>query len=81
MGRRALRKIDPALDLFTLTREAPGRRLNPLRPDASLLLLKATAQVPHEGGRRFGRDSYLYTLLSQWVAHGTRDDTATVTAG
>jgi hypothetical protein len=40
-------------------------------------LLKATAQVPHEGGRRFTKDSYLYTLLRHWIAQGGQDDTST----
>src|SRR5262249_45498653 len=50
--RLSLRGYDPPLDLFTLTREAQARRLDPLEPDASLLLRKATARVPHGGGRR-----------------------------
>jgi len=38
-----------------LSRESFGRRTNPQRPTESLLLLKATATVPHEGGKRFRR--------------------------
>src|SRR5206468_9758846 len=44
---------DPARDFEALTRGAQGRRVNVLEPDLSLVLLKATGQVPHEGGRRF----------------------------
>jgi len=49
----SLRGEDPDFDLISLTRNMHGRRLNPLDPAASLLLLKATASVPHEGGHRF----------------------------
>src|SRR5438128_6836574 len=49
----SLRGYDPALDYRALTHQAAGRRLDRLQPDASLLLLKATARIPHEGGRRF----------------------------
>jgi hypothetical protein len=75
--RLSLRGYDPGLDHHTLTREAAGRRVNPLAPDASLLLLKATARVPHEGGKRFDPDSDLYALLRAWVAQGARDDAET----
>src|SRR5947199_125957 len=44
--------FDPAFDHDAMTREARGRRLFPPAPERSLLLLKATAQVPHGGGRR-----------------------------
>src|SRR5271157_4980098 len=41
---------DPARDFDALTHGAQGRRVNVLEPDRSLVLLKATGQVPHEGG-------------------------------
>lgn len=75
--RLSLRGYDPALDSLSLLREAQGRRISVLDPDASLLLLKATAQIPHEGGPRFDRSSPLYALLRQWMAQGARDDSAT----
>src|SRR5438309_10470595 len=56
--RLSLRGYDPATDHEQLTRDAHGRRLDPVLPAASLLLLKATAEVQHEGGRRSGRDSH-----------------------
>src|SRR5438105_4568361 len=49
----SLRGQDPDFDLASLSRDMHGRRIDPLKPDESLLLLKATAKVPHEGGRRF----------------------------
>src|SRR5438132_5425565 len=49
----SLRGEDPAWDYAVLTRDNFGRRTNPLRPDDSLLLRKATGTIAHEGGRRF----------------------------
>src|SRR5262245_12389812 len=50
--RLSLFAADPALDHERLTREANGRRLNLQTPEASLLLLKATGQLSHGGGKR-----------------------------
>lgn len=66
--RLSLRGYDAATDLHTLTREQQGRRLDRLQPDASLLLLKATNQIPHEGGRRILPGSDSYRLLRDWIA-------------
>jgi hypothetical protein len=72
--RLSLRGYDPALDIHSLTREAGGRRLNLQTPDASLILQKATARAPHEGGRRLDPDGELYRLVRDWVAQGATDD-------
>jgi Protein of unknown function (DUF1553)/Protein of unknown function (DUF1549) len=73
----SLRGYDPGPDFRALTRDAGGRRINRVQPDASLILLKATAQVSHGGGHRFDRDSYLYEVLRRWVAQGAQDDLQT----
>ena len=73
----SLRSQDPELDLLALTRDAAARRINSMEPDHSLLLLKPTTQVPHEGGLRFPKDSEEYRLLAQWIAQGSHDDGAT----
>jgi hypothetical protein len=70
----SLRGEDPALDLTALTRDALGRRLDPGHPAESLLLLKATAAVPHEGGRRFPAGSPEYAVLARWIAAGAPAD-------
>jgi hypothetical protein len=44
--------FDAAFDHAAITKEARGRRVFPAAPDHSLLLLKATGQVPHGGGKR-----------------------------
>src|SRR5262249_11702065 len=41
-------------------------------PDQSLLLLKATGQIEHGGGRRFGTDSWQYQTFRRWIADGAR---------
>lgn len=71
----SLRGQDPDIDYNTLTRELDARRTNPMDPDQSLILLKPTTQLPHEGGRRFGKDSVEYKILRQWIADGTPQDT------
>jgi hypothetical protein len=59
-----LRGQDPDVDYATLTREMFGRRVDALDPDQSLVLLKATTQVAHEGGmpEDFGRAPKLVKL-------------------
>ncbi len=74
----SLRGEDPAGDLAVLTRELYGRRTNSVHPEESLLLLKATAQIAHEGGRRFGAASPEFAILSQWMARQMRPDPANI---
>lgn len=61
---------DPQEDFFRLTRESRGRRLFPNSPESSLLLTKASGQVPHGGGVRLAGDSAEYRTLSAWIAAG-----------
>jgi hypothetical protein len=70
----SLRGEDPLWDLNALTRDGLGRRVEPSAPDGSLVLLKATGSIPHEGGRRFERVSADYKLICQWIEGGARDD-------
>jgi hypothetical protein len=51
--RLSLFGYEPAKDYLALTRDVLARRINPVDPDRSLLLLKATGQVEHGGGRPF----------------------------
>lgn len=62
--------FDPDFDFYATARQADGRRVNRLEPEKSLLLLKATSEVPHGGGQRFKRDSAEYRLLARWIAEG-----------
>ncbi len=65
---------DPQGDYFRITQEMVGRRINVAVPEQSLLLLKATGQVPHTGGKRFSRDSQYYQMLRDWIIAGAPDD-------
>src|SRR5436309_11309332 len=73
----SLRGEDPDFDFRALTRDTFARRTNPMDPDQSLLLLKATTQLAHEGGLRFRQDSDEYAILRGWIAAGLPGDTAT----
>ena len=70
----SLRGQDPIADFAVLTRDFFGRRSNPNDPDQSLLLLKPSMQMAHEGGKRFSVDSYEYRLLREWISSGMPDD-------
>src|ERR1043166_1529872 len=72
--RLALFGADPVFDHERLVHEFGGRRLNRHNPDASLLLLKATGQVSHDGGKRTEVGSPEYTLLRKWIASGAKLD-------
>src|SRR5262249_20307065 len=72
----SLRGEDPDMDYRALTRDMHGRRTDPLRPAESLILQKATANLPHEGGRRFGKDSLEYAILYRWIAAGCPSEPA-----
>ncbi|MCE2812629.1 MAG: DUF1549 and DUF1553 domain-containing protein [Planctomycetaceae bacterium] len=69
---------DPAGDYRRTVEEMPGRRINVSVPQESLLLLKATASVPHTGGKLFDRDSRLYQTLLEWIEAGAPDDSGAV---
>jgi hypothetical protein len=70
--RMSLFGYSPALDYTALTRDGLGRRVNVADPEQSLLLLKPTARVPHEGGPRFPRDSWPYQVIRTWIAQGAK---------
>ena len=72
--RLSLFGAQPALDFERLTREFGGRRLDRNRPDSSLILVKATGQVPHGGGKRTEVGSKDYEVLRGWIAAGARFD-------
>jgi hypothetical protein len=61
---------DPDSDYREIVYDARGRRIFPSSPDQSLILLKATNQIPHEGEARFEKDSEFYRVLRQWIAEG-----------
>ncbi len=68
--RLSLRGYAPEMDYKSLTREFHGRKIDLSAPERSLLLLKAIAEIPHEGGKLFTTDSREYQTLKKWIAHG-----------
>lgn len=61
---------DPLSDYAEIVDDRRGRRLFRGAPEQSLLLLKATQSVPHEGGRRFEIGSPAYETLARWIREG-----------
>ncbi|MEX0937927.1 MAG: DUF1549 domain-containing protein [Pirellulales bacterium] len=74
--RLSLRAYDPKLDELTLIRETYGRRVNPVRPEESLILQKPMMQVAHGGGKRLSEDDAAYAILKSWIAESCRVDSA-----
>lgn len=68
--RLSLLGFYPAEDHEHLVKESRGRRLFPAAPERSLLLQKATGQVPHSGGARLSVDSPAYEVIRRWIAEG-----------
>src|SRR5213078_1503901 len=62
----SLRGQDPEADYRTLTRDLFSLRVNPLEPEQSLVLLKPTTQVSHQGGLRFAKTSEEYRIVRAW---------------
>lgn len=68
--RLSLFGYDPQMDYAAVAREALGRRIDPVNPDSSLLLLKATGAIEHGGGRRLSLGSWQYQVLREWITAG-----------
>ncbi len=49
----SLRGDDPSFDYQSLTHDQSGRRISRIAPESSLIVLKPTGAIPHEGGLRF----------------------------
>jgi len=65
---------DPQLDFNEIVYDARGRRVFFAAPEESLLLLKATGKVTHEGGSRFNEDSETYKKVLLWLQQGAPFD-------
>ncbi len=75
--RLSLRGDDPAFDYASITRDASGRRINLARPRESLVLMKPTGLLPHEGGKRFALDSQAAEAVASWIAKAAADNPRT----
>ncbi len=61
-------------DFEHLAKEDRGRRLFSAVPEHSLVLQKASAQLPHGGGLRLPATSEGYALLREWIRQGAPFD-------
>lgn len=68
--RLSLFGFDPEKDFIAITRDSNARRINPVDPDNSLLLLKATGAVEHGGSLRFGTSTWEYQVIREWIRAG-----------
>lgn len=66
----SLRGYDPEFDYQALVDDISGRRFNRVKVEESLMLLKPTAEVPHEGGQVLKPESREYKLMRDWIAQG-----------
>ncbi|QDV49788.1 DUF1549 domain-containing protein [Gimesia fumaroli] len=69
--------FEPVNDFEYITKESVGRRINPGAPELSLLLRKATGDLPHGGGSRFKADGAEVKLISRWIQEGMQYNPAT----
>ena len=63
---------DSAFDFDQIARERRGRRLHRTKPELSLLLLKPTEEIDHEGGLHFAKNSPESKALQAWIEQGAR---------
>lgn len=66
----SLLTLAPEDDYSPIVLGARGRRVDLQEPEQSLILLKATGQVPHAGGIRFKKDSLEYQTFLNWLKDG-----------
>jgi hypothetical protein len=70
----SLRGYDPQFDYQALITDVSGRRFNRVNVDESLMLLKPSAEVPHEGGMVLKPASREYKILRDWIAQGAKNE-------
>ncbi len=62
--------FEPLFDYDAIVKQLRGRRVFPADPDRSLILQKASGQLPHGGGKRLNPKSQEYQLIRDWIAEG-----------
>ncbi|MEX2215617.1 MAG: DUF1549 and DUF1553 domain-containing protein [Phycisphaeraceae bacterium] len=68
----SLRGYDTDYDYEQLVHDITGRRLDRFAPDHSLMLMKPTGEVPHEGGAVLEKGSRHYNTLLAWIEQGAK---------
>ena len=71
----SLRGYDTEYDYKQLIHDINGRRINRFDASQSLMLLKPTGDVPHEGGAVLAKGSRHYNTLLQWISEGAASET------
>jgi hypothetical protein len=64
--------FEPQDDYEYLVKEGRGRRVFAAAADYSLLLRKATGQMPHGGGKKLEAGSPYYSILKRWIEQGAQ---------
>lgn len=62
--------FDADFDYASIVKDARGRRLFPAAAERSLLLQKASGEIPHGGGERLKANGPEYATLRQWIHQG-----------
>jgi hypothetical protein len=62
--------FEPQDDFESLVKQGRGRRVSLAAPEQSLLVMKATGQVPHGGGVRIAIGSTGHKTLVEWLRQG-----------
>jgi hypothetical protein len=62
--------FDADFDYARIVKDARGRRVFPAAAEQSLLLRKASAELPHGGGERLAKHSEEYDLVRRWIEQG-----------
>ncbi|MBC7967913.1 MAG: DUF1549 domain-containing protein, partial [Fuerstia sp.] len=62
----------PAADFAQITQAMEGRRIDRRHSEMSLLLLKPTEQLSHEGGTRLELDGRDFKTIQRWIGEGAR---------
>ena len=68
----SLRGYDPMYDVTAFTEELWSRRANVASPAHSLMLLKSSGAVPHEGGQVTVPGELYYETIKAWIASGAK---------
>ncbi len=72
--KTSLRGNDPIYELRAYLDEIGSRRINLASPEDSLMLLKASANVPHVGGQALPQNEPYYQVVRKWLAGGAKID-------
>ena len=65
---------EPSEDYEHIVNEGRGRRVSLAAPDQSLLLLKASGEIPHRGGALLEPTSQAYRTIRDWIREGASND-------